>query len=72
MSNGANSIHLQLRSELENYIRSQYFGKSPILLSAISEKLDDEGLLYQNHILNPRRLTKTKWMVSKKQIYQSG
>ena len=47
MSNGANSIHLQLRSELENYIRSQYFGKSPILLSAISEKLDDEGLLYQ-------------------------
>lgn len=47
MSNGANSIHLQLRSELENYIKSQYFGKSPILLSAISEKLDDEGLLYQ-------------------------
>lgn len=47
MANGANSIHLQLRRELENYIRSQYFGKSPILLSAISKKLDDEGLLYQ-------------------------
>lgn len=47
MSNGANSVHKQLRSELENYIKSQYFGKSPILLSAISSHLDDESLLYQ-------------------------
>ena len=47
MSNGANSIHLQLRTELEDYIKSQYFGKSPLLLSAVNDQLDAEGLLYQ-------------------------
>ena len=47
MPNGANYIHKQLRYELENYIKSQYFGKSPLLLSAISKHIDDEGLLYQ-------------------------
>ena len=35
MANGANGVHLQLREALENYIKSQYFGKSPILLSAM-------------------------------------
>ena len=47
MPNGANSVHKQLRTELENYIKSQYFGKSPLLLSALSNHIDDEGLLYQ-------------------------
>lgn len=47
MSNGANGVHLQLREALENYIKSQYFGKSPILLSALQGKLDQEGVLYQ-------------------------
>ena len=47
MTNGANGVHLQLREALENYIKSQYFGKSPILLSAIQGKLDQEGVLYQ-------------------------
>ena len=47
MSNGANSVHIELRNELENYIKSQYFGKSPILLSAISDKINKEGVLYQ-------------------------
>lgn len=47
MANGANGVHLQLREALENYIKSQYFGKSPILLSAIQGKLDREGVLYQ-------------------------
>ena len=47
MPNGANSVHKQLRTELEDYIKSQYFGKSPLLLSALSNHLDDEGLLYQ-------------------------
>jgi ATP-dependent helicase YprA (DUF1998 family)/Zn finger protein HypA/HybF involved in hydrogenase expression len=47
MANGANSIHLQLRTELENYIKSQYFGKTPLLLEAINEVIDNEGLLYQ-------------------------
>ena len=47
MPNGANSVHKQLRKELEDYIKSQYFGKSPLLLSALSNHIDDEGLLYQ-------------------------
>lgn len=47
MSNGANSFHKQLRTELEDYIKSQYFGKSPLLLSVLSDRIDDEGLLYQ-------------------------
>ena len=47
MSQGANAIHKRLRMELENYIRSQYFGKSPILLNSLNDVLDDEGLLYR-------------------------
>ena len=47
MPHGANYVHKQLRAELEDYIKSQYFGKSPLLLSALSKHLDDEGLLYQ-------------------------
>ena len=47
MQNGANSVHRRLRTELEDYIKSQYFGKSPLLLSALSDHIDDEGLLYQ-------------------------
>lgn len=47
MPNGANSVHKQLRTELEDYIKSQYFGKSPLLLSALDDHIDDEGLLYQ-------------------------
>lgn len=47
MANGANGVHLQLREALENYIKSQYFGKSPILLLAMQDKLNQEGVLYQ-------------------------
>ena len=47
MNHGANYVHKQLRKELEQYIRSQYFGRSQLLLSAIGPHLDDEGLLYQ-------------------------
>ena len=47
MNNGAYSVHKQLREELENYIKSQYFGKTPLLLDTISSHIDDEGLLYQ-------------------------
>ncbi len=47
MTNGANGVHTQLREALEDYIKSQYFGKSPILLSAAKEKLSKEGVLYQ-------------------------
>lgn len=44
---GANSVHKQLRTGLEDYIKSQYFGKSPLLLTALNQHIDDEGLLYQ-------------------------
>lgn len=47
MGTGANSIHFQLRTELEDYIKSQYFGKSPLLLNAVGNILDKEGLLYR-------------------------
>ena len=47
MSNGANSVHKQLRKELQDYIKAQYFGKTPILLEAVSDHMDEEGLLYQ-------------------------
>lgn len=59
MSNGANSIHKELRNELENYIMSQYFGKSPLLLSAISKRIDEEGLLYRKPFIesSPAYLT---------------
>lgn len=47
MSNGAYSVHKQLRTELEDYIKTQYFGKTPILLEAINGQIDNEGLLYR-------------------------
>lgn len=59
MSNGANSIHFKLRSELENYIQSQYFGKSPVLLNAIKGALDNEGLLYKKPYIESAPAYKT-------------
>ena len=47
MLEGASSIHKHLRRELEDYIKAQYFGKSPVLLDAITDSLDSEGLLYR-------------------------
>lgn len=47
MTNGANSIQKHLRTELEEYIKSQYLGKTPILLDAIGTKLDNEGTIYR-------------------------
>ena len=47
MNNGVYSVHKQLRFELENYIKSQYFGKTPLLLDTINSHIDEEGLLYQ-------------------------
>ena len=47
MSHGANAVHYQLRSAMADYIKSQYFGKSPLLLSALNDKLNEEGILYR-------------------------
>ena len=57
----ANFVHRQLRSELEEYIKSQYFGKSPLLLSAISPQLDDEGLLYQKPFIESSPAYKSQY-----------
>lgn len=60
MTNGANGVHLQLREALENYIKSQYFGKSPVLLSATQDKLNQEGVLYQKPYIESSPAYKSK------------
>jgi len=47
MANGANTVHQIIKTELENYIKSQYLGKTPLLLSAVGDKIGEEGVLYQ-------------------------
>ena len=47
MINDANSVHIKIRESLEDYIKTQYLGRSPLLLDAISDKLDEEGILYR-------------------------
>lgn len=59
MSSGANSIHYQLRTELEDYIKSQYFGKTPLLLDIVGKRLDDEGLLYRKPFIESSPAYKT-------------
>ena len=44
---GANTIQKTLLTELVNYIKTQYFGKTPILLSTLSERLQEKDLLYK-------------------------
>ena len=59
MISGANSVHIELRNELENYIISQYFRKSPVLLEAIEGRLDEKGLLYQEPYIESSPAYKT-------------
>lgn len=47
MAKGAYEVHNYLKSELENYIESQFLGKSPLLLAAVSSQLAKEGILYR-------------------------
>lgn len=47
MVNGATAVHQMLHSKLEDYIISQYFGKSQVLREAVQPKLKQEGVLYQ-------------------------
>ena len=47
MSHGAYHIHKEIREALEDYIKTQYFAKSPILYNKVKELIDKEGLLYQ-------------------------
>ncbi len=41
------SIHEKLRRELSTYIKTQYIGKNNLLLSALSERLDEKDVLWQ-------------------------
>lgn len=59
MEKGAYAVQKILRTELENYIRSQYLGKSPLLLSALQDELDKEGRLYQKPYLESSPAYKT-------------
>jgi hypothetical protein len=73
MENGANGVHLQLRESLENYIKSQYFGKSPILLTASQGKLNQEGVLYQRPISNhPQRISNLPMVFKNRPDFQPG
>lgn len=59
MADGANTVQMKLRHELEDYIKSQYFGKSPLLLNALNDRLDKEGLLYQKPYIESSPAYKT-------------
>lgn len=47
MTQGAYSVHKEIRQELENYIKTQYFGKTPLLFNALKKELSQEGVLYR-------------------------
>lgn len=59
MKNGANGVHTQLRKALENYIKSQYLGKSPLLRAAVQGKLEKEGVLYKKPFIESTPAYKT-------------
>ncbi|MBD5111819.1 MAG: DEAD/DEAH box helicase [Ruminococcaceae bacterium] len=48
MSSGANFVHRQLVEELENYIKSQYFGNRPDLMNEFVKFADREGGIFRN------------------------
>lgn len=66
MATGANSVHIQLREALSNYIKSQYFGKAPILLSAMEGQIDREGVLCQKPYIESSPAYKTALKMDKR------
>lgn len=59
MHYGANTIQKTLLTELANYIKTQYFGKTPLLLSALSERLQEKNLLYKEPYIESSPAYKT-------------
>ena len=49
MVHGANAAHQMLRSKLEDYIISQYFGKSQVLQQAVYNGPRNSDHIFQNH-----------------------
>ncbi len=47
---GINLSHAQLRNKLIDYIKTQYMGENPLLLSATENLLQKEGTLYPGSI----------------------
>lgn len=47
MTYGADNVQRELRHELERYITTQYLSKTPVLVEALKDRLDDEGILYR-------------------------
>lgn len=46
MNKGAYSVHRTLRDELIRYLKSQYLGKSEVLLKSCAEQMDTPGVLW--------------------------
>ena len=59
MTEGAYGFQKRLREELEKYILTQYFGKTPILWNAVSKHIDEEGLLYRKPYIESSPAYKT-------------
>jgi len=41
------SIHTKLRQELSTYLKTQYIGKNNLLLTALNDRLEEQGVLWQ-------------------------
>lgn len=48
MSKGAHAVHAALLERLQDYLNSQYFGRSQVLLRGLKEKLDSRGGIFQD------------------------
>ncbi len=59
MHYAVNTIQKILLTELENYIKTQYFGKTPLLLSALSKRLQKKDLLYKEPYIESSPAYKT-------------
>ncbi|MBR2845877.1 MAG: DEAD/DEAH box helicase [Solobacterium sp.] len=47
MAKGAYEVHEELKRELQTYIKSQYFSKSPLLHDSLDHMLSEEGVIFQ-------------------------
>ena len=57
---GPAAVHAYLIEQLQNYIKSQYFGKNKLLFDAVSEKMAKEGCLYRRPFIESSPAYKTE------------
>ena len=60
MNHGAHSTHLALRQRLTDYLRSQYLGKSQVLIEACESELNEKGRLYNEPYIESSSAYKTE------------